>query len=105
MLSGYLNITVFAEWCSFIAAIFFLDKKTTIWRIFILWLFLTLCTETTGWYLRTQLHRFQNALPFNLLMLVSSVFLIWFFSRSGYLRRVKSILVFLNYIFISFGLV
>lgn len=103
MLNGYLNITVFAEWCCFIAAIIFLDKKTKMWRFFILWLFLTLCTETTGWWLRT--HHFRNALPFNILMLVSKTFLIWFFSQSIFLQKVKPALLFFNVAFILLGLI
>jgi len=105
MLSDYFNITVIAEWCCFIVALILLDKKTGLWRLFILWLFLILCTETTGWYLRSQLHQYRNALPFNLLMLVSNVFLIWFFSKSKYLQRVSKLLLYFDCFFILFGLV
>lgn len=102
MLSNYLNITVIAEWCSFIAAIFFLDKKTKIWQLFIVLLFLVLIAETTGWYLYSHLHR-PNAWPFNLLMLSSNVFFIWFFSRSVLLKKITRFLTGINILFIVFG--
>ena len=105
MLSSYFNITVIAEWCAFIAAIIFLDKKTKVWQLFILLLFFTLCTETVGWYIRTQLHQFSNALPFNLLMLFSNAFLIWFFTKAKSLQKIKRTLIYLDYFFIVFGIV
>lgn len=105
MLSSYFNITVIAEWWTFIAAIFLLDKKTKVWQLFILLLFLTLCVETIGWYLRTQEHSFFNALPFNLLMLISNAFLIWFFTKARTLQKIKRTLIYLDYFFIVFGVV
>ena len=102
MLSRYLNITVIAEWCCFIAAIFFLDKKTKIWQLFVALLLLVLMAETTGWYLWSHLHR-SNAWPFNILMLVSNSFFIWFFSTSTLLKRIRHILIATNLLFVVVG--
>ena len=43
MIAAYFNITGIAEWCCFIASLFLLDKKTTYWRLFQLFLILTIC--------------------------------------------------------------
>lgn len=105
MLFSYFNITIIAEWCSFIAAIILLDKRTKMWQLFILLLFLTLCAETIGWYLRTQQHQYRNALPFNLLMLISNSFLIWFFTKAKSLQNITRPLIYLNYFFVLFGII
>jgi hypothetical protein len=78
----YFNITVIAEWCAFSAAMVLLDKKTGKWRLFILWLFLGLATETIGWYLHNFRNKDPNALPFNILMILRSLFFMWLFSES-----------------------
>jgi len=79
---AYFNLTVILEWITFILAILLLDKKTTVWQLFIILLFLVLCTETLGWYMIVKLKKFNNALPFNLLMLTSTSFLLWFLKRA-----------------------
>jgi len=105
MLSTYFNITVIAEWCTFTAAILLLDKKTKVWRLFILLFILIIATETTGWYLRTQMHQLNNALPFNLLMIVSTTFFIWFFTKTKYLFKIKQTLVYTGWIFALFAII
>jgi hypothetical protein len=105
MWAKYFNITVIAEWCTFIAAILLLDKKTKVWRLFILLMFLTLCTETAGWYISSRLRIFSNALPFNILMLISNAFFIWFFTKANALQKIKRSLFYLNYFFIISGLI
>jgi hypothetical protein len=87
---NYFNPTVIAEWITFIAALFLLNKKTANWRYFIILLFLTLCVETLGWYMIVKLKKFDNALPFNILMLVSTIFFAWFLKSAISSIRIKS---------------
>lgn len=101
----YFNITVTAEWLTFLAALLLLDKKTGRWRLFILLLLLVLCTETAGWYMHVQLKMFDNALPFNILMIVSNAFFIWFFSRAELLQPVQHLLTILAAAFAFLALV
>ena len=105
MIATYFNITVIAEWCTFIAAIILLNSKTKIWQLFILLLFLILCTETIGWYMHTQLKVYDNALPFNLLMLLSTIFFIWFFTKARQLKNIRKWLIFVNCFFFIFAII
>lgn len=105
MLNSYLNLTVIAEWCTFIAAVILLDKKTTRWRLFIFLLALVLCTETLGWYMYNRLQIADNALPFNILMLLSNVFFMWFFSKATLLQGAKKWILIFTGLFLLFGLV
>lgn len=105
MLSHYFNITVIAEWITFIVSINLLDKKTKAWRMFILYMLLIIITETIGWYLTWKLHEYGNALPFNINMLIDISFMIWFFTKVKYLNKIKRQLLYLDYFFIFFGLV
>ncbi|HNP21778.1 MAG TPA: hypothetical protein PKM63_22310 [Panacibacter sp.] len=82
MLQTYFNITVAAEWVAFIAALLLLNKSTGNWRLFIPWLFFVLCIETIGWYKTNVLHIRGNSLPFNINIIVSDVFLLWFLTTS-----------------------
>jgi hypothetical protein len=82
-MTAYFNITVIAEWCTFLFGQLLLDKKTGKWQFFILWSFLGLCTETAGWYLHNFQGRDPNALPFNILMIIRSFFFIWLFGDRG----------------------
>lgn len=82
MLQTYFNITVIAEWVAFIVALVLLNKSTGNWRLFIPWLFFVLCIETIGWYQSNVLHIRGNSLPFNINMIVSNVFLLWFLTTS-----------------------
>lgn len=77
MLETYFNITVAAEWLTFIAALILLNKGTGKWRLFIVWLLLVLIAETIGWYQSAVLNIRGNSLVFNLLMIVSIPFLLW----------------------------
>jgi len=101
----YFNLTVTAEWFTFLAALLLLDKKTGRWRLFILLMFLVLCTETIGWYLHVKLKLFDNALPFNVLMILSNTFFIWFFSKAELLRPVRQFLKVLAAAFAVFALI
>lgn len=88
----YLNITVIAEWLTFFAALLLLDKKTGVWQLFIPLMLLVLCAETIGWYMHVKLKIFDNALPFNVLMILSNVFFIWFFSKAALLQHIHQVL-------------
>src|SRR5689334_23376698 len=104
MVNGYFNITVTIEWVSFLAALLFLDRRTGRWRWFIVFLFCTLCAETAGWFIRTQLHK-PNALPFNLLLLTGSSFFIWFLYQSGRVPVNKTFITWGIITFLAFGIV
>lgn len=105
MINSYLNITVIAEWLTFFASILILDRRTTVWRLFIVWLFLVLCTETIGWFMYSKWNMSENALPYNILMLITAVFFMWFFMRSTMLQPIKKWLIFFTGFFIIFGLI
>src|SRR6478735_6401614 len=105
MINSYLNITVIAEWCTFIASLFLLDKKTREWRQFKILLLLVLCTETSGWYLYVELGIANNALPFNILMLAGNCFFMCFFAYSRFMQRAKEWLIFSAAFFLLFGLI
>src|SRR6185312_12758551 len=100
MFQGYFNITVIEEWVTFLAAIFLLNSKTGIWQLFKLLMALILITESLGWYLRTHGHQHENAIPFNVLMLFTDLFLIWFFAVSEWFRKERKFLFISMVIFI-----
>jgi len=104
MFKGYFNIIGIAEWCCFIGSLLLLDKKTTYWRLFQLFLFITICVETVGWYMNYIIRRQTNALPFNFLMLLSFVFFIWLFTRSKEMQKIKTGLQLLILLFGIIGL-
>ncbi len=104
MINSYLNVTVIIEWVALVLSLFLLDKKTGRWRLFILLLLLVICTETTGWYLYNRMGVYNNSLPFNVLMLLSTGFFTWFFSTAGILQPVKKWLLWLTGIFAVLGL-
>ena len=105
MLKGYFNIIGIAEWSCFIASLLLLDKKTIYWRFFQLFLFITICVETIGWYMNYIIQRPTNALPFNFLMLVSFMFFIWLFTHSVEMQKIKAKLQFLILLFCIIGVV
>lgn len=104
MLNNYFNVIVIAEWVTFISSLFILDSRTKEWRLFKLLLFIILCAETTGAYLTMVKKIFDNALPFNLLMLISTVFFMWFLMRAKELQKIRKWLIFFSGLFVSFGL-
>lgn len=92
MLNGYFNVTVVEEWITFFAALLLLDKRTGVWRLFKILFAFILIAETTGWHLRTQGHQHENAIPFNVLMLLTDSFLIWFFAITKWFEKERKIL-------------
>lgn len=92
MLATYLNITIIAEWCAFIAAIFLLNKRTGVWQLFILLLLVTIYVEAQGWYLSYELKKYNNSFPFNVLMISSIGFFILFFGTADHLKKYKRLL-------------
>lgn len=105
MVNSYLNITLIAEWITFLAAIALLNKHTGQWRWFITLLALILLTETIGWYLSYVLHMRNNALPFNILMIITDCFLLWQLSGAQQLIKIKKAFYFSIVFLIIFGLV
>ena len=67
-------------------------------------MFLALCTETIGWYMREKLKIYDNALPFNILMVISSLFFIWFLSTAKEMVSVRKWLFGLNSLFAVFSI-
>jgi hypothetical protein len=100
MLSTYFNITSIAEWCAFICALILLNKQTSIWRLFIPFLFITIVTETIGWYFNYVVKHFNNTLPFNILMIIGIVFFAYLFSLAKPMQHVKKKIFYLIILFI-----
>ena len=105
MINSYLSVTVIAEWCTFIASLLLLDKNTTYWRWFKVLLFLVLCTETTGWYLYHKLNIYSNAIPFNVLMIVSNLFFMYILSRAPEMQTIRNWIIGLAAFFLVFALI
>ncbi len=101
----YFNITVTSEWLTFFAALLLLDKRTGIWQLFIPLMFLVLCTESIGWYMHVKQQIFDNALPFNILMIISNLFFIWFFSKAALLLPIQQLFKSLAVGFVAFALI
>lgn len=89
-LSSLFNITVIAEYITFIAAIFLLRKKRTgLWRLFIVFLFVIVCTETSGWYEHIILKNYKNGWIFNINLLLTNTFLLWILSTAEPLQKAR----------------
>lgn len=89
MLSNYFNITVIAEWLVFFAAIFLLNRDTGKWRLFIILLFLTLCAESTGWYISNILKKSNNSTVFNFLLIINISFFGWMLTKAEPFKKAK----------------
>lgn len=105
VVNSYLNITLITEWITFLAAIALLNKHTGQWRWFIALLALIVITEATGWYLSYVLHKPNNALPFNILVIIMDCFLLWQLSIAGQLIKLKKAFYISIVVLIIFGLV
>jgi hypothetical protein len=105
MVNTYLNITLIAEWITFLAAIVLLKKHTGQWRWFIALLALIVTTEAIGWYLSYVLRKLNNAFPFNILMIIMYCFLLWQLSFARQLIKLKKAFYCSIVILIIFGLV
>ena len=103
MLSTLFNITVIAEWCAFITAVFLLRKKTKVWQLFIVFLFITVCAETAGWILSFVFKKNNNWI-FNINLLINVPFSIWIFSKAEPLQKVSRFLYLAMALFIVFAL-
>jgi hypothetical protein len=99
------NTPVMAEWCAFIAAILLLRKRATIWQLFIPFLFITICAETTGWFIAFILKKRGNSWVFNINLLISVCFSLWMLSNAAPLQKIKNNLYAAIVIFIAFAIV
>src|SRR6478736_5943772 len=104
MVHGYFNVTVVEEWITFFAALLFLNRKTGAWQLFRLLMSFILIAETVGWYLRVNGYRQYNAMPFNVLMLLTDSFLIWFFGVTKWFEGERKILLIAVVLFLAFWL-
>ncbi len=95
MLLSYLNITVIAEWCAFIAAMVLLDKPTGNWRFFKPVILLTIILDAAGWGI-AYFFKTKNAPPYNIILLINTLFFIWIFSLQ--MQPVKNLV----YLLLSF---
>ena len=73
MLNTYLNLTTISEWITFLAALFLLKSRTGLWRLLIPVLALTVIAEFVGWYLTFIARLPNNAAPYNFLLLVNGI--------------------------------
>jgi hypothetical protein len=105
MISTYFNITVTAEWVTFFGSLLLLNKKTGKWRLFILLLFLSICAETAGWYMTYILKKTNNALPFNLLVIITMVFFNWILAESEVLQKIKKAVHISVFFFTAFAVI
>ena len=105
MFSTYFNITVTAEWCAFICSLTLLNKRTSIWRLFIPFLFITIVTETIGWYLNYVVKHFNNTAPFNILMIIGVIFFAWLFKQPNQMKRIKRKIDYIIMIFLLFAII
>jgi hypothetical protein len=96
------NPTNTAEVIAFAAAVFTLfNRRAGYWKSFILYLFLTIVTEVTGYYFRVVLQ--QPNYPFyNLFMLIQSLFFAFLFYRFHTSRTIRIWIVVLLAAFIIF---
>jgi len=77
MLASLFNLSVVLEWITLIAALLLLTKKTGVWRLFILFLLLTICVETAGWFMHYIAGINNNRLLFNVFNIIANSFCIW----------------------------
>jgi hypothetical protein len=80
-LINFFNITVCVEIVAFMAALFFLhNKAASYWRLFILYLALTILTEFFGFYFHFRLEK-PNYPLYNFLMIVQAAFFSFMFYK------------------------
>lgn len=101
MLTKFFNITVIAEWFTLFAAIILLNKQTGVWRLFIPFMFLTVCTEFIGSYESVILKIKNNSMIFNFNLIISVSFFIYLFSQVDTFKKNKRILIFILFGFIG----
>lgn len=102
-LKSLFNITVIAECCSFLTALILLSKRTGIWRLFILLLFLTIVAETTGWYLWNIRGVQNNSWIFNILLLIRVSVFITLLGSAEPLRKARKAVSFAGSFYNAFG--
>jgi hypothetical protein len=90
MIAGLFNITFIAECCALMVAIILLNKKTTLWQFFILFLFITVLAETVGWYLAFILHKPNNNWVYNILLVFSGSFSLWIIANAEPFRKART---------------
>jgi len=100
MISKLLNITVIAEILSFLSAALLLNSKTKSWQLFTLFLFITIVVESIGWYMHWHLGVKQNDCVFNILMIGTTPFLLYIFSKSERLEHCKREMLNLAFAFV-----
>ena len=105
MIFHLFNITVVSEILAFLFSLFLLTSKTKSWRLFIIFLLITLIVETSGWYTHWVLNEKQNDWIFNLLTIITPPFILYIFSKSPVLTEEKKRLVLSGIIYLVFAIV
>ena len=105
MIRSLFNITVIAEWVALLVGVKTLVNSRNQWRWFILFLVVTIFTETLGWYLRTIKQTPHFKLPFNILLMIRVCFFLWIFSLSELLSRFRKSIIAVILVFLAFGLI
>jgi hypothetical protein len=105
MIASLFNITFITESCAFIAAIWFLRKRATLWQLFIPLLFLTIFVETLGWWLVVVERKSSNSIIYNLLMIVTDLFSLWILFHAEPLLKKRKMFLWLMTAFSIFAIV
>jgi hypothetical protein len=103
MIIELFNLTFIAECCAFLAALYLLDKMTGIWRLFILFLFITILAEAIGWWMVYVIKYRNNTWIFNLLLLFNGSFSLLVFASTEKVLKIRNMLYLGIYAFILFG--
>jgi len=106
MLESLFKPTVIAEYVTFIAALFLLPRRVGVWRLFVLFMLVTIVTETVGfsiaWSGRSG-HNRNNHWLFNLYLLIENVFCIWIFLWAEPMKKARRLLWGLLLFYVCFG--
>jgi hypothetical protein len=95
------DVTYISELSAFIAAIFFLHKKSTGWQLFVFYMLFVVVVETLGWYLPAVLGKEENDWLYNIYLLAETPFYIYVLSKAPQLSNKKKQLLVLLLLFVS----
>lgn len=104
-MSTYFNTTVIAEWIALIFSFLLLFRQTGRWRLFIPFMILTVSIEWVGWYSQKFAPNHSNALPYNIYLIISTSFLLWFLSNYEYLAKVRKMIWYVIFVFVGFCII
>jgi hypothetical protein len=95
------NPTSLAELIAFVFSIIFLiGRQNGFWRLFIIYLFLTLFAEGVGYFMHFELQK-PNYIVYNIFMIIQSAFFCYLFISFFNLRKFKLLSIICLLIFLS----